>query len=308
MGRNTAKLYYPIRESILSILPLVDEYVVALGDCDDDDTTLEQLESIGSDKIRIIHTVWDIEKFPRGMEHAHQTNIAKEACTGDWLIYLQADEVLHQQDLPLIKEQCAANLDDERVEGFLLNYLHFFGDYDHFIDDHGWYPEEIRIIRNRPDIYSFASAQSFRRIPDFDGVNYRDKTGTYKLRVKKMDATVYHYGWVRPPSLMQKKSKTFDTIHRGKDTADLMYARRAAVFDYGNMHRLKTFRGTHPAVMSGFIRRFDWADQLHYQRSYRPHRPKMKHEKLRNRIVTAIERIFFGGKPVFGYSNWKRLK
>ena len=96
--RNTSKLYYPIKESICSILDIVDQFVIALGDNDPDDNTLEIIETIGSDKIKVIHTTWDMEKYPRGMEHAHQTDIAKEACSGDWLFYLQGDEVVHEGD------------------------------------------------------------------------------------------------------------------------------------------------------------------------------------------------------------------
>ena len=39
MGKNVQKLYYPIKQSIMSILPIVDEFVVALGDSDEDDET-----------------------------------------------------------------------------------------------------------------------------------------------------------------------------------------------------------------------------------------------------------------------------
>src|SRR6202000_205268 len=128
MVHNATKYYYPLKQAISSLLPLVDEFVVALGDCDADDRTLEEIRSIGSDKIRIIHTVWDLEKYPRGMEHAHQTDIAKAACSGDWLFYLQSDEVVHEEDIPRIRERCAQLLDDVSVEGILFKSRHFWGD------------------------------------------------------------------------------------------------------------------------------------------------------------------------------------
>jgi len=34
MVKNASKFYFPIKESIQSILPIVDEFIVALGDCD----------------------------------------------------------------------------------------------------------------------------------------------------------------------------------------------------------------------------------------------------------------------------------
>ncbi|NLK62099.1 MAG: glycosyltransferase, partial [Fusobacteria bacterium] len=173
MIKNSSKLYYPIQESIRSILPIVDEFVVAVGDCDKDDNTRELIEGINSDKIKIIDTVWDLEKYPYGMENAHQTDIAKAACTGDWLFYLQADEVVHEKYLEKIVESCKKYLNDKEVEGFLFKYIHFWGDYNRYHKSHSWYPKEIRIIRNDKEIHSWESAQSFRRIPNFNGINYR---------------------------------------------------------------------------------------------------------------------------------------
>ncbi|MGM0568950.1 MAG: hypothetical protein ACQESB_07040, partial [Elusimicrobiota bacterium] len=194
MVKNGVKLYYPVTQMIKSILPIVDEFVIAVGKGDSDDTTRREIESIKSPKIKIIDTHWDIEKYPRGMENAHQTDIAKEACSGDWLFYLQSDEVVHEKDLPVIKNACKKYLEDKEVEGLLFKYLHFWGDYQHYQGGHGWYKREIRIIRNRPDIHSWQSAQSFRKIPDFDGKSYRQKEGTYKLKVALIDAYIYHYG------------------------------------------------------------------------------------------------------------------
>ena len=50
--RNGIKLYYPVIESICSILPIVDEFIVAVGRGDADDTTRESIASIGDSKIR----------------------------------------------------------------------------------------------------------------------------------------------------------------------------------------------------------------------------------------------------------------
>ena len=307
MCKNAQKLYYPIRAVISSILPIVDEFVVALGDCDPDDKTREEIEKINSDKIKIIDTVWNLEKYPDGMENAHQTDIAKNACVGDWCFYLQADEVVHEKYHKPIVDACRRYHKNPLVEGLLFKYLHFWGDYEHFNNYHGWYPQEIRIVRNDPDIHSFQSAQSFRRIPNFDGVSYRQKDGTHKLKVKPIDACIYHYGWVRPPRLMQNKTKALDTIHKGRKRVDEMYANRNLDFDYGDMTLLPEFKGTHPKVMAEFMADFHWRDQLHYQKGYKPDRPPVKHEQFRNRFLTFIEQKFLGGRQLMGYSNWELL-
>lgn len=305
--RNTSKLYYPILESIQSALPLVDEFVVALGKGDDDDDSEEKLRSLGSDKIKIIHTVWDADKYPRGMEYAHQTDIAKEACSGDWLLYLQGDEVIHEEDYPEIVSKCNRYLDDKRVDGFLFNYYHFYGDYDHYFRDHCWYPCEIRIVRNDLDLHSFKDAQSFRRIPNFDGISYREKEGTSKLNVIKLQANMYHYGWVRPPKLMFKKCTYFYNWNKGKDSAN-EYAKYAQEYDYGRMDYCMPFKGTHPGVMAARIPKLDWEASLRFSGPPVIGRPKAKHEKLKYRLIILMERIFFGGRTLGGYKNYNVLK
>jgi hypothetical protein len=308
MGKNVDKLYYPIKEAIMCILPIVDEFVVALGDSDKDDKTREIIESIGSTKIKIVDTVWDTKKYPRGMENAHQTDIAKSHCSGDWLIYLQADEVIHEKFLPVIKEACLTYLMDHEVEGFVFNYKHFWGDYNHYHRSHGWYPTEIRIIRNNPDIHSWESAQSFRRIPNFDGLNYRVKENTYKLKVIKLDADVYHYGWVRPPHLMVTKSKALETIHRGAEQVKEKYKNTAPEFDYGPLNRLNEFNDTHPEVMKEFIAKMNWQDKLQLNGKRRKDRPPHKHEQFKYRLLTWLEQNIMGGRPIGGWKNYILLE
>jgi hypothetical protein len=304
MGKNAQKLYYPMKQAILSILPIVDEFIVVLGDSDTDDRSRSEIESIGSQKIKIIDTVWDIEKYPRGMEHAHQTDIAKSFCKGEWLFYLQSDEVIHEDDLPVIKQRCEELVHDQEVEGLLFDYIHFWGNYHHIQNNHCWYRKEIRIIRNRPDIHSWVSAQSFRRIPDFDGLHYRQKENTFKLKVASVKARVFHYGWVRPPQLMNKKIKAFNTNHKGIQAVSAIEKNNGykGNFDYGNLNKIPVFKGTHPAVMHEWMAAFNWSENLRYSGA----RCSMnvipsKHDKLKYVIVSWIEKnLLFGmrlGEP-----------
>jgi len=311
MGKNAHKLYYPMKPAIESILPLVDEFVVALGDSDEDDTTREEIVAIGNPKIRIIDTVWDIEKYPRGMEHAHQTDLAMKACEGDWLFYLQSDEVVHERDLEKIRRRCEELLDDQEVEGLLFRYRHFWGDYEHVQDSHCWYRKEIRIVRNLPEIHSWESAQSFRRIPGFQGINYRQQEGTYKLRVANVDAEIFHYGWVRPPRVMQNKIRVFNMNHQGrekieKQTADHKYDR---IFDYGNLSRLTRYKGTHPAVMKDWISAFHWSEQLRFNGPPQSlNQVKAKHDKYKYRVVSWIEKKLLFGRRLGEFRNYILLK
>lgn len=299
--RNAEKLYYPVLASINSILPIVDEMVIALGESDADDHTEDLIKAIGSEKIRIIHTKWDLQAYPNGSEYAHQTDIAKQHCEGDWLFYIQSDEVVHEKYLPAIKNRCAQLLHDERVEGLLFGYKHFWGDYNHHIISHAWYPKEIRIIRNDPQIHSWRDAQSFRRIPDFSG-NYFQKENTFKLKVAAVDAEIYHYGWVRPPRLMQKKRISFETHFNGIEKGKEMEENLPKRFYYGDLDRLKTFEESHPEVMKDFIRNFDWRKELDDPESKKV---KHKHNKFKYRMLTAIEQNLLGGNQIAGFKNYE---
>lgn len=304
--RNGEKLYYPTVEAIRSILPICDEFVIAVGKGDADDHTRDLIAAINDPKVRIIDTVWEEKYCKRGMINSYQTDIAMQSCSGDWLFYVQADEVVHEKYLPVIKARCEELLNDTQVEGLLFSYRHFWGDYHHYHGGHGWYPFEIRIVRNLPNIHSYQSAQSFRYFEHYD--NPRQETGTRKLHVALVDAEIFHYGWVRPPHLMQNKRRALDSVHWGKSKAEDYYAKAPKYFDYGPLNLLKEFNDTHPKVMQGMISRMNWQDKLQQTGSPNKFREKHKHETFRVRLLSFIERFFNGGKQLGTFKNYELLK
>lgn len=268
--RNAVDLGYPVVESITSILPLCDEFVVAAGDSSDG--TTELLRSIGSPKLRIIETVWDQALFVRGAIFAQQTDVALQACTGDWAFYIQADEVVHERDLPRIEARLRRHLDEPRVEGLLFDYIHFFGDYDHVQTSHNWYGREIRVVRTGIGVSSWHDAQGFRR-------------GGEKLRVAHSDATIYHYGWVRPPDHMKRKGRAFAAAYVGAEAAAARP--EEAEYRYGRLWGLRRFRGSHPAVMHERIARQDW--------TVKPSPPVgHKHDRIGVQALTYLENYLLG--------------
>lgn len=279
--RNAIDLYYPVVESITSILPICDEFIVAAGDSTDG--TTELLHGIKDPKLKIIETVWDKSLFVRGVTNAHQTNIALDACTGDWAFYVQADEVVHQDDLPVIAESMRMHLNDPRVEGLLFDYLHFFGDYDHYQTAHNWYRREVRIVRTGVGIRSWHSAQGFRR-------------NSQKIHVVRSGGRIFHYGWVRPPRRMTRKSHAFASLHVGPAVADTYYPDRDSEFDYGQLHGREHFTGTHPAVMRARIAAIDW--------TVRPGKSLHRHDKLPMRLLSFLENRILGGMRIGENRNY----
>jgi hypothetical protein len=174
--------------------------------------------------------------------------------------------------------------------------MHFWGDYDHYIESHSWYESEIRIVKNRIGVESYKDAQSFR-------IN-----GTQKLNVIKTKARIFHYGWVRPPHIMQSKRKEQYSIHFGKKNAAETFQKQVNFYEYGPLGHLTKFKGTHPKVMRALIVQHSWKDKLDYGGKYQMSRPKASHERIKYKVLSFIEKNILGGKKIFGYKNWNILK
>ena len=161
--RNAVKYDYPIVEAIMSVLPLCDEFYLALGNSDD--ATEEFIRAIRSDKIKIIHTQWDDSLREGGKVLAVETDKAFDAIPleFDWCFYIQGDEVLHEQYVPKVREAMLRWQHDAQVEGLLFNYRHFYGSYEYVGDSRRWYRNEIRVIKNDKRIRSYKDAQGFRK-------------------------------------------------------------------------------------------------------------------------------------------------
>jgi hypothetical protein len=305
--RNAEKLFIPAVEAISSILPIVDEFVVAVGRSEDG--TRDLIASIPSPKIRIIDTEWETSEYPKNTVFARETDKAKAACTGDWLFYMQCDEVLHEKYLPIVKDYLTRYIHDVEVEGFIFKYKHFWGDFGHYNNSHVFYDYEIRIIRNLPEIRSWKDAQSFRKFTQFDGSYeaYEQQGGT-KLKVVNLPAEIYHYGWVRPPALMMKKSKVSSISYRGAAATEAKFSQYAEAFDYGPLGALPCFSDQHPKVMAEWIKRFDWKGELNYGKNF-PHvaHPE-KHERLKYRWLSWIENRLLGGRRIGAFKNYSILK
>ena len=247
--RNGVKLDYPFTEAILSALPICDEFVVVAGDSDDG--TLDRLEQLDDPRIRVIKTRWSPHVVPRMGLLAQQTNIGLGLCSGRWCLYLQSNEVLHEDSLPRLRRLMETHVENADVEAFLLERLTFWSDYDHYVPI---YPRRFkytaRIIRTSIGAYSIRDAMSFAV---FDGFSTR---GRYP---RSMDSGVdlYRYGYVH--SVMQQAAKFESAVH--KASAD-----ETAGGDYYLQHYprqfIARFEGSHPAVMAGRIAAYPEADKL----------------------------------------------
>jgi hypothetical protein len=279
--RNAIINDYPAVEAITSILPVVDEMVVAVGKSEDD--TLGLIQGIGSNKIRIVESEWDLSQLPGGRVLAIETDKAfrQIAPDSDWAFYIQCDEVVHEQYHGAIRQACVKHLEDKKVLGLVFGYLHFYGTYDYVGDSRRWYNKEIRIIRNDSCIHAFKDAQGFRT-----GIKER-------LPSKLIEAQVYHYGWVKSPEKMDRKLRTLSSNWMGKSMKAALNARES-VFNYDDFDSLARFAGTHPQVMLQRIQDKNWDVEIDISR---------KRFSFKKRVMYWLEKLT--GKRFFAFRNYK---
>lgn len=264
--RNANILGYPFIESIKSILPLCDEFVVNIGESEDD--TLEMVKGIGSPKIRIIQSQWNENMQIKGFVYGQQKTVAHYNCTGDWAFYLEADEVVHEDDIQKIYDTMKRHLNNPKVEALIFDYIHFYGDPWTYIDSPHWYRKAPRIIRNTLRTYS----------PDglFFVVLKSNKKGRYPYSCLT-GAKMYHYGWVRTEDEMNEKSRRVNK-YWGKEPYAISYKDIDPTI-------LRRFKGTHPLVMKEWL--------LGAQKDFKPSRdykPSLRDRK--ERLKKKIEDIF----------------
>ena len=281
--RNAIKYDYPIVEAIRSVLPICDDFVVAVGNSDDD--TLQLIKSIDPLKIKIIETIWDDSLRAGGSVLAKETDKAFQAVPNDsdWAFYIQGDEVLHEQYYDTIRNEMLKWKDDAAVDGLLFHYKHFYGSYDYVAIAPHWYRAEIRVIRNNKKIYSYRDAQGFRKNNDL------------KLNVKQIDAYIYHYGWVKHPQFMQRKIEGFAHLYHDDNWIET-YIEKAEEFDYSGIDLLNHFEGTHPEAMRKRIERINWKFDFDISK---------KNPSLKSRFKMLVEKLT--GYRIFEYRNYKKI-
>jgi glycosyltransferase involved in cell wall biosynthesis len=278
--RNAIKFDYPVIESITSILPICDQFIVAVGNSDDE--TLQLIQSINSPKIKIIETIWDDSLREGGKVLADETNKAFDAISAefDWCFYVQSDEVVHEQDHQTIVDAMKNELNNTTIDGLLFNYIHFYGSYDYVGVSRKWYRKEIRIIKNNKTIRSYKDAQGFRK-------------NNEKLAVKQVNATIYHYGWVKHPKFQQAKQQSFNKMWHD-DNWMKEHVAEVDEFDYSRVDLLTKFNGNHPEVMKNRVEKMNW------KFSFDPTQIKLP---LKLKVTHFIEKTT--GKRIGEYKNYR---
>lgn len=292
--RNGLKFDFPFLESIESILPICDEFVINIGESEDETkSSLLKWHAALSDankaKIVFFDSHWPFEQLEKrrgGMILAEQTNLALDRCTGEWCFYLQADEVVHERDLPRIHETCQEYANEPRIDALVFEYLHFYGGYNIIQRSRSAYRREMRIIRNKAGIRSIGDAQSFRY-----------ESGE-KIPALLTPFQIFHYGWARPQEVMKQKTFFMDKLYHGSNFSDDATA-SGTNYQYKNFIGLRSFEGTHPTIMR---------ERLAQSKPFNLKRARWTFE-LKDiwKILSGWIEQFTGWRP-FEYKNYKETR
>lgn len=267
--RNGVKLGYPFIESIRSALPLADEFIIALGpsDQDENDATRTAIEGLRESKIKLLPVLWNENMVTAGFVYGQQKMLAQSQCNGDWAFYLEADEVLHENDLESIRYSMQRHLYDKNVEALVFDYVHFFGSPLYQAISPGWYRRAPRVIRN-----------SVRAVA-CDGLFWNVVIDNQKMRWPRAalaNAKIYHYGHVRP----------LDSMNRKQEAVERYWSKLPRLLSRYQIDpkALAPFTGEHPEVMRSWLNSkadYDFSPDLTYSPTSRDkrHRLGMQVEK-----------------------------
>ena len=283
--RHAVKNDYPVVEAIESILPMVDELIVSIDKGEDETEAL--IKTITSDKLRIEYSEWDMSLRKGGKVYADETNkaLAYVSADTDWIFYIQADEIIHEKYQGAIIAAAKKYCNNDKVQGLLFKYLHFYASYDYVGDSRKWYNYEVRMIKNDKRITSYKDAQGFR-------------IGNTKLDVVLIDAEIYHYGWVKSPHQMKIKQKDTDRyyLNNVNETGELTNS--ADIYDFDkNYDSLRKFTGVHPKVMQPRIDKKNWQIELDLNK---------KKFSIKEKLLFWFEKKT--GKRLFDFKNYRLIK
>ncbi len=241
--RRAVQLDYPVVESIKSILPIVDEFIVNVGP--DDDGTLDLIHSIGDRKIKIIQSQWNPNITTGGYVYAQQTNIALFNCTGKWAFYLQADEVIHEDDLSAIMKYIEKYKDDDRVEGLMLKEMFFWGDYNVLLDIYPWnIRRRCRIVKPHCFVMSRGDAAGFTVHPKY-------KESGRRIRVIDTGIPLFHYCTVKSEKALANKNRDISKYWKMEQQSEFL----ESLYTQFPRRFFKSFDRTHPGVMAERIKK-----------------------------------------------------
>jgi hypothetical protein len=266
-GKDLVRLNYPVVESVRSALSICDRFVFVVGRSDDG--TRELVASVDP-KIQIIDSDWPDVKIDGTVLsiEANKAMSLAETTNCDWGLYIQADEVIHEDDREKIYATCEHWRDHDQVKSLLFRYLHFVLDYQ--TTDPWMYHKASRIVRldGSCSIIGDACGPAIRNyvgdVGNRDGYLDKNFLGTHVQWAdwpmtgvfgSSAPARIFHYGWVKTNEQLDEKLAMVEKLWWGTLSEEEKHRRMQSKFGrfIERYPILKNYRGSHPAVMADRI-------------------------------------------------------
>lgn len=154
--RDGIYLGYPFLEAILSILPIVDEFLISDGGSKDGTfEALKKLRRTFPKKIIIYQDIWFKSECWETIDEPLNRLIKK--AKGDWLIEAQGDEIWHENNLPyvqkIIKDAHNKKYNSVRQPRLDCTFTQIYNNYVY---------KNVRIVRNIPNLKSNWGGDDFQ--------------------------------------------------------------------------------------------------------------------------------------------------
>lgn len=190
--RNGITCGYTFIETIKCLDAICDEIIIIEGNSSDD--TMNYINQIKNDKFKIYSQDW--HNGSNGYTFKDVTNLGLSKCTKDYVFYLQADEVIHENDYDKLRA-----LIDQGYDAISVNFIHLRYSMLQKIKDNA-YTEAYRIIKNHANISSIDDGYSF-------GGNIQNPTHSH--------INVFHAGYVFVKNILLKMINHADNYYQTND-------------------------------------------------------------------------------------------
>ena len=253
--RNGFALDYCWQEAAFSLIEVSDELI--LCDSDSTDGTRDAMETLAviNPKIRVINYPWPT--LPTYEQVAAQKpgppgqprmlikwlNFCREHCRYPMQLTTDADEVLHPDSYPAIREAVA------KMECRWFHRLHFWRDHRHITQDGK--VVGCHVARLGPTEFEMPS----------DEMRPEGEPEIRKRATRDPRLNFFHYGFIRRPAAFFAKSKVMQPALCNSYDPRLEQAERENIswFDTTEVGELLPFNGAHPPIMTNWLRERGYA-------------------------------------------------